>query len=212
MIKGIIFDFWGTLVENGVFPSPVRQVRFMLNLRIPFSEFIVKFEESFMMSEPESLTEAFTKVCKVFNIEPKKDMIENLVGMWNKNMLLAKPYPETIETLERLKKDYKIGLISNTDKFSLEPLLEKFGLDKYFDYTALSYKMNMLKTNPKMFEDVLSSLGISKEESIMVGDSMETDIKGATNAGVKPVLIDRRNVRTYENKIMNLKDIDKFLK
>ncbi|MDP7140889.1 MAG: HAD family hydrolase [Candidatus Woesearchaeota archaeon] len=212
MIKGIIFDFWGTLVENGVFPSPVRQVRFMLNLRIPFSEFIVKFEESFMMSEPESLTEAFTNVCKVFNIEPKKEIIENLVGMWNKNMLLAKPYPETIETLERLKKDYKIGLISNTDKFSLEPLLEKFGLDKYFDYTALSYKMTMLKTNPKMFEDVLSNLGISKEEAIMVGDSMETDIKGAINAGVKPILIDRRNVRTYENKIRDLKEIDKFLK
>ena len=165
-----------------------------------------------MMSEPESLTEAFTNVCKVFNIEPKKEIIENLVGMWNKNMLLAKPYPETIETLERLKKDYKIGLISNTDKFSLEPLLEKFGLDKYFDYTALSYKMTMLKTNPKMFEDVLSNLGISKEEAIMVGDSMETDIKGAINAGVKPILIDRRNVRTYENKIRDLKEIDKFLK
>jgi putative hydrolase of the HAD superfamily len=72
--------------------------------------------------------------------------------------------------------------------------------------------MNMLKTNPKMFEDVLSNLGISKEEAIMVGDSMETDIKGATNAGVKPVLIDRRNVRTYENKIRDLKEIDKFLK
>jgi FMN phosphatase YigB (HAD superfamily) len=140
MIKGIIFDFWGTIVENGIFPSPVRQVRFILNLKIPFSEFIVKFEESFMMNEPESLTEAFTNVCKVFEIEPKKEMIENLVGMWNKNMLLAKPYPETIEILERLKKNYKIGLISNTDKFSLEPLIKKFELEKYFDYTALSYR------------------------------------------------------------------------
>jgi hypothetical protein len=25
MVKAILFDFWGALVENGIFPSPVKQ-------------------------------------------------------------------------------------------------------------------------------------------------------------------------------------------
>ncbi len=32
MVKLIIFDFWGTLVENGIFPSPVRQVKYILRI------------------------------------------------------------------------------------------------------------------------------------------------------------------------------------
>jgi len=212
MIKAIIFDFWGTLVENGVFPSPVRQVRFILDLKIPFSEFIVKFEESFMLNKFENLTEAFKDACKALNIEPKQDVLDNLVGMWNKNTLLAKPYPETEDVLKRLKKDYKLVLISNTDGFSVDPVLEKFELKKYFNETILSYQVGMLKTNKKMFELVLSKLKLKKDEVIMVGDSMETDIKGANNAGIKPVLVDRRDRRMYEDKIRDLKEIDKFLK
>ena len=40
MVKAIFFDFWGTVVENGVFPSPVKQARFLLGLEIEFSDYI----------------------------------------------------------------------------------------------------------------------------------------------------------------------------
>jgi len=146
------------------------------------------------------------------DIEPKQEVIDNLVGMWNKNTLLAKPYPETLDVLKKLKKEYKLALISNTDQFSVEPVLEKFKLNEYFDEIALSYELGMLKTNPKMFKHVLSKLKLKKEDVIMVGDSMETDIKGANNAGIKPILVDRRNMREYGDKIVNLKEIDRFLK
>jgi FMN phosphatase YigB (HAD superfamily) len=63
-----------------------------------------------------------------------------------------------------------------------------------------------------MYEEVLKTLKVKKSEAIMVGDSMETDIKGGESAGVKAVLIDRRGRREYKNKVSNLTEIEQFLK
>ncbi len=212
MIKTIIFDFWGTLVENGTY-SPVRQVRNILNLRdMLFSEYIIKLERAMMLRKFADLKEAFENVCKEFAISPPPYKLNTLIGMWNKNWLLAKPYPETIQLLGELKKNYKLVLISNTDNFSVEPVLKKFDLEKYFDLILLSYKTGILKTDKQMFEQALKNFGIKPEEVIMVGDSIESDIKPAEEFGIKAVLVDRRNRRQdFPNRILKLDEIKSFL-
>ncbi|MEM4248506.1 MAG: HAD family hydrolase [Candidatus Nanoarchaeia archaeon] len=211
MIKAIIFDFWGTLVENGVFPSPLRVAQQMLWLRIPFSDFAARFENAFYTKPFESLSKGFEAVCAEFHKFPKEWLIEKLVGMWNKNRLLAKLFPETISVLDDLKSEYKLALISNTDAFSVEPTLEKFDLAKYFDAIVLSYKIGALKTQPEMFEEVIKQLGVKKEHVVMVGDSIETDMTGAENAGIKGVLVDRRSKREYKYKITDLNGLREIL-
>lgn len=211
-IKGIIFDFWGTIVENGVYPSPIKRVRYILQLNIPFSEYVVEFEESFMTEKFKDLYEGFARVCEKFGIRDDPRTMDVLVGMWNKNKMLAKPYLETVEMLEALKKDYKIALISNTDCFSLRDVMQKFDLEKYFDSVVLSCDVNMLKSNPEMFRKVLDELGLKEDEVLMVGDSIESDIKSAERAGVRALLIDRRNRMEVKDKIMNIREIREFLK
>ena len=212
MVKAVLFDFWGTLVENGVFPSPVRQVKYILRLRMPFQEFIVKFEEAFMLKKFESLKEAFEHVCEVFQVKPPAFVIEKLIGMWNKNMLLARPFPETVKVLENLKKEYKLAIISNTDNFSLEPVLDKFDLRKYFDAILLSYEKGHLKSDTKIFDEALKKLGIKKKKDcIMVGDSMESDITSAKRAKINAVLVDRKERREYETKIKTLDELKPIL-
>ena len=148
MAKAIIFDFWGTLVDQGVNPSPIRQIKETLGIRVSFQEYILPFEKQFMTRDYEDLAEAFTAVCKIFGREPEKWLVERLVGLWNKNKLLAQLYPETIQVLDELKnKGYKLALLSNTDFSSVESLLEKFDLNKYFDVVYLSYKTGFLKTD-----------------------------------------------------------------
>jgi putative hydrolase of the HAD superfamily len=103
-------------------------------------------------------------------------------------------------------------LISNTDSSSVRSVLEKFDMNKYFDEIALSCDTGLLKSNKKSFSTILKKLKIKKTESIMVGDSMESDIKGAENAGIKAILVDRYNKREYENKISNLNELRDKLK
>ncbi|MFH1589379.1 MAG: HAD family hydrolase [archaeon] len=204
-IKCVFFDFWGTLVENGIFPSPVRRAQRLLRLDVPFSDYIEKFEESFMTKKFDTLTEAFHNVTSEFGVNPPGFVYDKLVGMWNKNTLLCKPYPETIAVLEELKKKkYKLVLISNTDSLSIPQVLDKFDLRKYFDEIVLSFDVGILKTNKKMFEAPLKKLKLKKTDVVMVGDSIPTDIEGAKKAGIRGILVDRRDTRDFEDKIPNL--------
>lgn len=212
-MKGVLFDFWGTLVENGVFPSPVSQVKYFLRLRdIRFHDYIVRFEKVFMTSKLSSLTEGFEKVCAEFNVSPPSWVIDKMVGMWNKNRLLARPFPETEEVLGRLSAEYKLGLISNTDAFSIEPLLEKFSLSKYFSAVTLSCNEGYLKIDKELYHKNLKLLGLKPEDVVMVGDSMESDVRSAENAGIRAILVDRRDKREYKNRITSLNELPDALK
>jgi len=165
------------------------------------------------MKQPyKNLFEAFTEVCKAFQVEPKQELLEELVGLWNKNKLLAKPFPEAIEVLEELRNSgYKIVLLSNTDCFSIEEIMEKYDLKKYFDAIILSYQVRMLKSNPRIFQKVLEEVDASKEEAVMIGDSIESDIIGAKKAGIDALLVDRTETREFKPKIKSLKELKEFL-
>jgi 2-haloalkanoic acid dehalogenase type II len=207
MIKAIIFDFWGTLVENGIFPSPVKQVKYILRVPMSFRDFIIRFEHTIMTKPYADMNEAFSAVCEEFRINADERIIERLVGMWNKNELLAKPFLETIEVLERLRKEgIKIALISDATP-TIMRVVDKFSLGNYFDEMMFSFDSGLLKTDPEMYHKLVEKLGVEPEEVVVVGDSIPTDIIGAKNAGLKTILLDRRNKREFSPKIVNLREI-----
>jgi len=207
MVKGIIFDFWGTLVENGIHPSPVNQVKYIMRLRMPFREFVTRFEEAMMTKEYADLNEAFAEVCTAFRQQPNQFVIERLVGMWNKNEFLAKPFFETIDALQYLKsKGYKIALISNTNP-TIMRVIDKYKMHDLFDAEIYSYQEGILKTNPELFKIALKKLKLKEEDVIMIGDSIQTDMMGARNAGIRAILLDRMNKRDYQPKLRNLKEL-----
>ena len=211
MARAIIFDFWGTLVENGIHPSPVNQVKYLLRLRMPFREFVVRFEEAMMTKPYNDLNEAFTAVCQEFKVNPHSYMLEKLVGMWNKNELLGKPFFEVIEILQYLKDSgYKIGLISNTNP-TIQRVLDKYDLAKYFDVIILSYEEGILKTNTEFYDRIIDRLQVSKEDAIVIGDSIQTDVLGARAAGINSILLDRMNKRQFQPKMRNLRDLKQLI-
>ena len=67
MVKAILFDFWGTLVSNGVW-SPIKQVKQKLDINMPFSEYVVRMERAMMTEKFPSLKKAFENVFLEFSI------------------------------------------------------------------------------------------------------------------------------------------------
>src|SRR3989338_5513740 len=206
MKKTIIFDFWGTLVEQGVY-SPLKQVRRILGIQMEYPEFVVQLEKVMMTRPFDSLTDAFTAACASFNVNPNPKLIEYLIGLWNKNWLLAKPYDDTVDVLKDLKKKYRLVLISNTDNFSVERVLDKFNLRDSFDVLFLSYQQGMIKTEPAFYEKIFKDLNASAADCMAVGDSIESDMAAAQRVGVHAVLVDRRSVREFTPKIKNLREL-----
>lgn len=210
MIKAIIFDFWGTLVENGVW-SPIKQVKTILNIDMPFSEYVVRMEKAMMTKEFDSLKEAFESVCREFAVSCPEQKMEQLIGMWNKSWMLAKPYEEVKEELEKLQKHYKLILVSNTDCFSINQVLDKFQLRNYFKWIYFSYDLEMIKTDENFLKTVLQKAKLKPEDCLMVGDSIVSDMDAAKGAGIRALLLDRKDGQHFDPKIRNLKELPRLL-
>ena len=211
MTKAILLDFWGTLVENGVW-SPIKQVKRILNIQLPFPEYVVRMERAMMTEKFDSLKNAFQNVCREFNLKCDEEIYEELIGMWNKSWMLAHPYEEVDETLTKLGKKYKLILITNTDCFSVKNVMDKFALQKFFSRTFLSCEVNMLKNDKNFLKHVLDELNLDIEDCFLVGDSIQSDMIAAKKIGIKAALIDRRGSREYSPKIKDLKGVEHLLK
>ncbi|PLS18636.1 haloacid dehalogenase [Bacillus sp. M6-12] len=103
-------------------------------------------------------------------------------------------YEETFATLDRLKGQYKLLLLTNgspdLQKTKLEITSE---LVPYFDQIVISGDFGKGKPDPSLFEHALERMSLGKDDVIMVGDNLMTDILGANRAGIKSVWINRHN-------------------
>ncbi len=84
-----------------------------------------------------------------------------------------------------------MGIISSWDS-RLIPLLKTLELDHHFESISVSVLIGAAKPDWKIFEHALASIEAKPEEVIHVGDSIEDDGQGAENAGIVPVIIDRK--------------------
>lgn len=126
-------------------------------------------------------------------------------------------YVETITILKELSEKYKLILLTNGSsdlqriKLSLSP-----ELSPYLDDIIISGDFGKGKPDPSLFAHVLERNELTKEEAIMVGDNLKTDILGASRSSIRSVWInhDNRKVEdvspTYE--ISRLKEIIPVIK
>ena len=210
--KVLVFDLWGTVIETGVKPSPSRQVKYFLRVRESFSDFVLAFEHSFMTRKFESLKQAFEHVVKDFNLRIPDFVYEKMIGMWNKNVILSEMYEEIPSVFESLKKNgYSLVLLANIDQFAFEQLEHKHKLSEIFDAVYPSFETGLLKINPESFEKIAKDFKVKKEDLVMVGDSVHSDMEAAEKAGIRGILVDRKDNREYDNKVLTLVDLEKAL-
>jgi putative hydrolase of the HAD superfamily len=94
--------------------------------------------------------------------------------------------------LDRLRKtDLILGLISNFEAW-LERLLESLEVAHYFDVTVISGIEGVEKPDREIFRIALERAGVDPHEAVYVGDHPFFDAQAAGEAGLLPVLIDRR--------------------
>ncbi|MEO2078290.1 MAG: HAD family hydrolase [Bacillus sp. (in: firmicutes)] len=108
-------------------------------------------------------------------------------------------YDETFKILDRLKGNYQLLLLTNgspdlqNTKLAITPELVP-----YFDHIVISGDFGRGKPDPSIFEHALSRMSLKKDEVIMVGDNLMTDILGANRAGIKTVWINRHDKQRNE--------------
>lgn len=97
--------------------------------------------------------------------------------------------PGTREILLQLARQYRLGVISNSDG-GMENLLRSCGLGECFLGYTDSGRVGCEKPNPAIFEAALRQLSAQPETSLYVGDVYSVDYIGATRAGMQAMLFD----------------------
>ena len=100
-------------------------------------------------------------------------------------------FDDVLPALGRLREKYILGALSNGNSS-----LKRLGLEEMFQFALFSQDHGGVeKPAPRLFEIALDKAGCSAEELLHVGDSLETDVAGAANAGVRSVWLNRNGHR-----------------
>ncbi len=121
-------------------------------------------------------------------------------------------FPYTIEILNYLSdKGYVMHLITNGFESVQHNKLRNSNLTNYFKVVITSEASNSLKPNKEIFDYALQKAGAVTEESIMIGDNIDADIKGGMNAGLDTIFVNHLQVATAINPtftIHHLKELE----
>jgi len=100
------------------------------------------------------------------------------------------PIPDVFEVLTALKTRYRLGVISNTvgsGDAELADALETAGILGLIDAMVTSRDFGKAKPDPAIYVEGARRLGVPLDETVMVGDRLDTDVAGALNAGIPGV-------------------------
>jgi HAD superfamily hydrolase (TIGR01509 family) len=112
-------------------------------------------------------------------------LIENTQQSANWDRIL----PGTRDALERLRQDYAIAVISNSDG-KIDAVLRRCGIADCFENITDSGIVGQEKPHPAIFEAALKVMKAEAAVSLYVGDIYSIDYVGARKAGMQAILFD----------------------
>jgi FMN phosphatase YigB (HAD superfamily) len=107
----------------------------------------------------------------------------DFVSIWNDIFWLDEG---SCAIARRLKKDYKLFLLSNISRLHYEYIAKKFDILKIFDEIILSFAVGAIKPEKLIFEDAIRRAGGDKRAVIYI-DDREDLIREASLFGIESI-------------------------
>lgn len=188
MIKGVVFDFNGTLFFDTHLHNQAWDI-FLDRHSLRFSD-KEKNERIHGKNNQEILTNIFSRSLTPVDIErlsiEKEDIYQSLC--LNSKIELAPGAVDFIEFLANHKIPYTIATAS--DLYNIEFYFKHLELGMYFDRSKIIYSDGKIKSkpNPEIFIKAMYAIGVAPCNTIVFEDS-PSGITAAENARVQKVVI-----------------------
>jgi HAD superfamily hydrolase (TIGR01509 family) len=182
MIKGIVFDFDGTIVDS------MHMVFNALNDALKKKSLPTIEIELFGRLAGLPLIDIIstkTQISGSVSKEVEKDVFESYASFCRSSCQLLPHVESTLMTLK--SKQIKIGLLTTTPSLPLKAVMNKFSLNEYFDI-MLAKEDAKNKPNPEGLNKIITQFGLKKDECLYIGDS-PIDILTGKAAGIKTIAV-----------------------
>lgn len=103
----------------------------------------------------------------------------------------VQPIPGAIEALEACVADHRVGLVTNGEPAMQDPKIGALGCGHHFETLVYAGIDTAPKPDPEPFEVALEAIGSDPSESVVVGNSLDSDVMGGNRAGCTTVYLDR---------------------
>ncbi|NIM47217.1 MAG: HAD-IA family hydrolase [Candidatus Aenigmarchaeota archaeon] len=192
MIKAIIFDLGGVVLNNGVYEAyrKFKNVRFK---EIFEKKYLIPMEKGEIGET--SLWQRLTY-----------DLGEKLSTTLLKKYIFNNFYPidNNIFLIKRLRRKYKVGLLTNNLVEWYTRLDSQFRLEEKFDTIIVSAEVGMRKPDEGIYCLAAQRLKVTEKECIFIDDKKE-NIKGAEEVGMKGIFYKQGDNLTLKLEKMGVK-------
>ncbi|TSE11078.1 MULTISPECIES: YjjG family noncanonical pyrimidine nucleotidase [Aquimarina] len=156
------------------------------------------------------LIEAFMCFEKNFSIGVIDDISEDYINFLPLHNYLI---DGTQDLLEYLNPKYELHIITNGFEEVQNQKLLNSGIRHYFNTITNSEETGVKKPNPFIFEQAIQKSGAKFDNSIMIGDNYEADIKGAEAVGLDTICFNyHKEELPFQNiQVSELKEIKNYL-
>jgi len=100
-------------------------------------------------------------------------------------------FPDTVPVLDLLARDYRHGVLSNSSIHNQDHKLRTLGLRDRFEAVVCAAELGVAKPAAEAFHAACAALGLPPHEVAYVGDQPDIDARGAVEAGLTGIWLDR---------------------
>lgn len=196
MIKVIAFDFGNVIykLHNKMFIKRLEQ-----NSALKYSKL---FGEVLNSEEYELLEIGKISFDKYFKIVKKRAKLKITKQRFIKEInSRLNEIPSTLGVITRLKRRYKLILVSNANQIDFKNVISKSKAFKYFNEKVISYKFGYKKPSFMVYLELIRVAGVDPGQILFIDDK-KSNINGASKLGINAV--------QYKNYNQLLKDFRRY--
>ncbi|MBE5876197.1 MAG: HAD family hydrolase [Lachnospiraceae bacterium] len=208
MKKLLMFDAYGTLISTG--NGSIKATEKILELQDKKIDAVVFY------SDWKKYHRKHIDECNLGDFVTEQDIFARDLRVLYEKYEIDRPYeqdvhimldslrnrrvfPEVIETIEQLRREYRVVIASTTDTDPLIFNMKQNNLVADAVYTSEIIKK--YKPSQLFYQYILNSEKYKAEDAVFVGDSLLDDVEGPQGIGMTTIWVDRKNKYTLNERV-----------
>lgn len=200
MIKNIVFDFGGVLLTEDNSWLLIDKTRKLLGVDTKHLKEAWNFAWPDARSGKINEDEFFKKFLQYLTNDSRPDLVSKLKSIYRKRSEGL----DTLELLPKLRRNYKLFVLTNAAKDWLQFKIDEFNLKGYFDLIISSCGEGVAKPNKEFFLILIKKGKIDQKETLFI-DNFERNIKPARELGFQTILFKNKKQMIQEMEKMGIK-------